>query len=216
MSRIETTLHHIVQMPGAPAGEKHPTLIMLHGRGADEQDLFGLADYLDDRFLVISARAPFPFSYGGGFTWYDILEVGKPEPAMFQESYTRLCQFFDDVKKNYPVDATKIFLLGFSMGTMMSYALSLTRPKEIAGVIANSGYIPEGTDLQFRWNELGTTSFFVAHGIHDPVIPVAMGRRARMLLEQPNAHLVYKEYPMAHQISEQSLSDMAHWLTERL
>jgi len=216
MKAIESSLVHIIQEPRTPVGEKFPTLIMLHGRGANEHDLFGLAEYLDERLLVISARAPYPFQYGGGFTWYDILEVGRPEPKMFAESYKRLNQFFDDVKKNYPVDESNIFLLGFSMGTMMSYSLALTRPDEIAGVIANSGYVPEETDLQFQWNNLNGTSFFVAHGTHDPIIPVSMGRRARFLFEQSNADLMYKEYSMAHQISDESLRDMAQWLSSKL
>ncbi len=216
MKIIESSLTHIIQEPRKPFGEKFPTLIMLHGRGADEHDLFGLADYLDERLLVISARAPYPFQYGDGFTWYDILEVGRPEPKMFGESTKRINQFFDDVKKHYPVDESNIFLLGFSMGTMMSYSLALTRPNEIAGVIANSGYVPEETDLKFQWDKLNGTSFFVAHGTHDPIIPISMGRRARLLLEQANADLTYNEYPMAHQISDESLGDMSRWLSEKL
>ena len=145
MNTIQTSLYHIIQEPSKSSAEKHPTLIMLHGRGSDEQDLFGLADYFDERLLVISARAPYPFQYGGGFTWYDLMEVGKPDLTMFAESCHKLNQFFDDVKKGYPVNPSKIFLFGFSMGTMMSYSLALTRPKEISGIVANSGYIPEGT-----------------------------------------------------------------------
>lgn len=216
MKKIETSLHHIIHVPDGQNTAKRPALIMLHGRGADEQDLFGLTDYLDDRLFVISARAPYQFQYGGGFTWYDMLEIGKPELKMFSNSYRKLNQFLDDVKKSYPVDPLKIFLFGFSMGTIMSYALALTEPGEFAGVIANSGYIPEDAGLTLQWNKIGATSFFVAHGIQDPIIPVSMGRRARFLLEQANAQLVYKEYPMAHQISEQSLSDMAEWLSEHL
>jgi phospholipase/carboxylesterase len=189
---------------------------MLHGRGADEHDLLGLADYLDDKAFIISVRAPYNFPYSGGFTWYDMLENGSPEPTMFAESFGKLNTFVDDCKMKYPVDPSKIFLLGFSMGTIMSYALALTRPNEFAGVIANSGYIPEDAPLNFQWDGIKNTSFFVAHGIQDPIIPVSMARRARFLLEQANAPLVYNEYPMAHQISDQSLSDMAEWLAKKL
>ena len=132
---------------------------------------------------------------------------------MFDESYRRLTQFFADVKTGYPIDPTAIFLLGFSMGTMMSYALSLTDPGSVKGIIANSGYIPEETDLKFQWDRITGMHFFVAHGLHDPVIPVQFARRARLLLEQANVDLIYREYPMAHQISEESLNDMSVWLT---
>ncbi|HZY09637.1 MAG TPA: phospholipase, partial [Bacteroidota bacterium] len=96
------------------------------------------------------------------------------------------------------------------------YALALTKPTEVAGVVANSGYIPEETDLQFQWDALNGTPFFVSHGLHDPVIPVQFGRRARFLLEQAHVDLTYHEYPIGHQISEESLRDMSAWLTEKL
>jgi phospholipase/carboxylesterase len=189
---------------------------MLHGRGANEDDLLGLAEYLDDRFFIVSPRAPFPFEWGGGFTWYEVIEVGSPEPKMFTESYSKLSQFLDDVVKGYPIDPERIFLLGFSMGTMMAYSVLLTKPELIAGVVANSGYVPEETDLKFQWNKLHGKSLFIAHGIDDPVISVQLGRRAKELFSKTQADVTYKEYSMAHQISEESLSDFSHWLTERL
>jgi phospholipase/carboxylesterase len=216
MNLIQTTLKHKILPSRKKDQAKHPTLILLHGRGASEDDLLGLSEYMDERFMFIAARAPFPFQFGGGYTWYDLLEVGKPEPKMFSESYSRLVQFFEDVKKGYPVDPSKIFLLGFSMGTMMSYSLALTIPQAVVGVVANSGYIPEETDLKFQWDKIGTTSFFVAHGLYDQVIPVQFGRRAKELLEKYNANLTYREYDMGHQINEESLNDIAKWLTQKL
>ena len=216
MKPIDSALFHRVLMPEQSAASRHPTLIMLHGRGADEEDLLGLSSYLDGRLLIISARAPFPFPYGGGFTWYDMQEIGAPDEQMFNESYAKLSNFVTDIMKNYPIDASQLFLLGFSMGTVMSYALSLTMPERFAGVIANSGYVPEGTHLAFRWKELLRADFFIAHGIQDPVIPVSFGRKAKELLESAGAQLTYREYPMGHQINETSLNDMASWLTQRL
>src|SRR5712692_7168329 len=172
MNLIQTSLTHKIISPNSSTLTKHPTLIMLHGRGADENDLLGLAEHLDGRLLIISARAPFPFQWGGGYAWYDVLEVGKPEPKMFEESYKKLLQFLEDVTQGYPVDLHRIFLFGFSMGTMMAYALFLTRPELIAGVVANSGYVPEKTDLKFQWNKLAGKSVFIAHGMSDPVISV--------------------------------------------
>lgn len=220
METIATSLHHLIREPrprgGSPEDERHPTVILLHGRGADEHDLLGLAEHLDPRLMFISARAPFPFEHNMGFTWYDILDVGRPEPEMFRTSYDKLVTFVTDVRNQYPVDTDRLFLLGFSMGTMMSFSLALTHPEWFRGVVANSGYIPEGTHLTFRWKELGGIEFFVAHGVLDPVIPVAFGRQARERLAAANASFVYREYPMAHQISEESLRDMAVWLAERL
>jgi phospholipase/carboxylesterase len=190
--------------------------MLLHGRGADEEDLLGLADVLDDRLLLLSPRAPYPFGYGGGFTWYDVGEVGEPEPEMFRQSYDRLSIFVSDALARYPIDPAKLFLFGFSMGTVMSFALSLTQPSLFRGVVANSGYVPERTDLRFRWKELERTDFLIIHGTQDPVIPVAFGRRSDELFRTSNAPYQYREYPMAHQISEESLGDINAWLRTRL
>ena len=216
MNLIHTTLVHKIVTPRLASSGKHPTLIMLHGRGANEDDLLGLAKYLDERLFVISARAPFPFQYGGGFTWYDVLEVGRPEPKMFAESYRKLLQFFDDVKREYPVDPMKIIFFGFSMGTMMSYAIALTKPEAVAGVIANSGYVPEDTGLVLQWEEIKGKPFFVAHGLYDPVIPISFGQRSKELLEKSGAAVTYREYDMGHEISEDSLNEMMHWLSRQL
>jgi phospholipase/carboxylesterase len=216
MKTIDSTLFHRVLPPGGHTTAIHPTLIMLHGRGADEEDLLGLAPYLDKRLLVVSVRAPFPFPFGGGYTWYDVGAVGTPEPTMFRTSHEKLSAFVQDAVKNYPINPRNLFLLGFSMGTVMSYSLALTQPRIVRGVVANSGYVPEGTHLTLRWNDLSTVEFFVAHGTNDPVIPIQFGRRAKKLLSDAKARFTYKEYPMAHEISEESLTDLAVWLTQVL
>jgi phospholipase/carboxylesterase len=216
MKAIESTLFHIVEAPRTATGPVHPTLVLLHGRGADEEDLLGLSSSLDKRFLILSVRAPYPFEYSGGFTWYDIDEVGTPEPAMFKSSYDKLSSFVSDALAHYPIDKKHLYLFGFSMGTVMSYALALTQPGLFRGVIANSGYVAEGTHLAYQWNQLGNTEFFVTHGTQDPVIPVQMARKAKGLLEAAHARFDYKEYPMSHQISEESLQDFSIWLTRHL
>jgi phospholipase/carboxylesterase len=212
MKEILTTLEHRVLLPEGIGAGKHPTVIMLHGRGADEEDLIGLAEHYDSRLLVLSVRAPYPYSYGSGYTWYDVGAVGTPEPVMFRQSYDRLSRFVDDVLHGYPVDLSHVYLLGFSMGTVMAFALSLSRPELFRGVIANSGYVPEGTHLSFRWRELGRIAYFIAHGTEDPVIPIDFARRAKRLFEESNARIEYREYDMGHEISEQSIRDSASFI----
>jgi phospholipase/carboxylesterase len=216
MESNESALFHRVIQPRTPHPSSNPALILLHGRGADEEDLLGLASYLDDRFLILSVRAPYPFQFGGGYTWYDVGQVGTPEPTMFKISYNKLASFINDSLTQHPIDKTRVFLLGFSMGTVMSYALALTNPAMFRGVAANSGYVPENTHLTFLWSQVASTEFFITHGTHDPVIPVQLGRRAKQLLEEGRARFEYKEYPMAHEISQESLDDVSSWLTERL
>ncbi|HUN64535.1 MAG TPA: alpha/beta hydrolase-fold protein [Bacteroidota bacterium] len=212
MQHIQTSLHHRTRDAKIKTGQKHPTLVLLHGRGADENDLLSLADYLDERLFLVSVRAPFQFPAGGGYTWYDLLEVEKPEPKMFDESYQKLIRFMDDICREYPVDPARLFLCGFSMGTIMSYALALTKPGTFAGVIANSGYVPEQAGLTFDWHQIRRKPFFVSHGLYDPVIPVSFGRRAKDLLQKAEADLSYREYESGHQFGEDVLNDIMRWL----
>jgi phospholipase/carboxylesterase len=197
-------------MPEAAGAGPHPLLVLLHGRGADEEDLLSLAPVLDERLLVLSVRAPQPFE-GGGYTWYDLGgPVGQPEQVSFAASSKALMDFLQVAVAGYPVDPGRVFLFGFSMGAVMSLALSLTRPELFRGVCAHSGYVPEGVPI--RWDALAGPEYFLLHGTEDPVIPVVMARRAQRLFAASNARFFYREYPMQHQISEESLSDIREWI----
>ena len=216
-SIISTTLIHKVRPPDGSSAGKAPLLIFLHGRGTNEDDLLGLADYLDPRFFIVSARAPFPFQQApGSHTWYEVHEIGTPHPEQFAESYSRLRQFVHDMQTGYPVDPKNTFLFGFSMGSIMSFALGLTVPGVVRGIVAHSGYIPENAGLTFAWKSLQNLSVFIAHGSEDPVIPIEHGRRANELLSATAADVTYREYPILHTISEESLNDVSDWLQKRL
>jgi phospholipase/carboxylesterase len=218
---ISSTLVHKIRPPAEAGSRPHPALILLHGMATNENDLLGLADCLDPRFFILSVRAPYRCGEEPGiYTWYDVHAIGKdtglPHPEQFEESYNRLVQFILDVKRHYPVDGRRVFLLGFSMGGVLSLTLSLTKPEIIRGIVAHSGYIRENTTMKFAWNRLQSLSVFLAHGVDDPVIPVRLARRAQDLLSRTNADLTYKEYPIPHTISEQSLHDLSNWLETRI
>ena len=211
MKLIETTLtHQIAPFDEAQPGP-HPVLVLLHGRGANEEDLLGLVPYLDPRLLCVAVRAPFFYPYGG-FTWYDLHDIGSPNREQFEESYNRLLEFLDDVQRYYPVDPNQTFLLGFSMGAVIAYSLALTVPAKIKGLVAHSGYVPEHLSPAFQWKSLANTSCFVAHGVYDPVIPIEFGRKAKQLFSKNGVTLEYREYPIQHQISDESLHDLGDWL----
>jgi len=186
---------------------------MLHGRGADEEDLLNLAPMFDSRFMIFSPRAPFPYMEGGGYTWYDIREMGAPDQVKFPESCTRLSRFITDVLAAYPVDPNRLFLLGFSMGTVMSLSMALTHPELFRGISANSGYLVEKSHLTMRWNEIAQHEFFLTHGSLDPIVPVEMARRAKHLLESANARVTYQEYPVGHQMTEEGIAAVSAWMT---
>jgi phospholipase/carboxylesterase len=216
MKPSQLTLLHKYLRPRRETAGRPPGLILLHGRGADEDDLLGLSEYFDDRLFVISPRAPFAFALGGGHTWYDLEEIGRPDRAMFMESYGKLKKFLAEAGEAYGLDPARTFCCGFSMGSIMAFAIALTEPDLFAGVMANSGYIPEDAGMEFRWEGVKGKPFFIGHGIYDPVIPYSYSRRAKELLESHSAIVTHREYDMGHQINEESLNDMIAWLTPRL
>lgn len=212
---MKGSLEHVASSLPTNGSGPYPTILLLHGRGSNENDLLGLAPYLDPRFFLVAVRAPLAFPYGG-YTWYSMQEVGAPHPDEFAESHQRLSEFLESAREHYPIDPGQLFLLGFSMGTVMAFSIALTRPDQVRGVVAHSGYIPEQTTLRFQWDALQNTDFFVAHGMEDPVIPVSFGRRSRELLEASNASLTYREYPIGHHVSDESVRDLSSWLKQRL
>lgn len=202
----------------ARSGEPpHPALLLLHGRGTDENDLLPLAGEIDDRLFGISARAPFQFPWGG-YAWYglDPNGVGYPEQESLLASLDLLHRFVTEITRAYPVDPTRLFVAGFSMGSVMSGTLALTDPERIAGAMILSGYFPLHNDLSLKLDEAAGHPIFQGHGTYDNVIPVRFGRETRDYLERTPVQLTYREYPMAHQISGPELADMRAWMQERI
>jgi phospholipase/carboxylesterase len=212
-----TGLLHRDAPPLAGGPGPHPALVLLHGRGADENDLRGLVPALDPRFHVFSVRAPRPFTWGGGYAWYDVEEIGRPIAAQFQESLSLLSDFISGIAVP-PIDPSRVFLLGFSMGAVMAHAIALSNPDAIAGVVAHSGYLPDEKDtgLRIARERLEGRPWFVAHGTEDPLLPIHLGRESRDRLSTLGVDLTYREYPIGHWISEESLADLSAWLTGHL
>jgi phospholipase/carboxylesterase len=210
-----SSLFYKVAPLGSNQAGPHPTLILLHGRGTDENDLLDLTSSFDPRLLVVSIRAPYRFPYGG-YTWFDLNEQSRVNFDQLIEGRDALIRCLDDVQQKHSVDLKRIFLFGFSMGAMMSLTVSLSHPDRFKGVIAHSGMLLKNDKLKYRWNELDEISFFIAHGTHDPIVPVESSRQAYQKLMDANADVIYREYPIQHTISEESLSDAAIWLQQKI
>lgn len=208
---VPASLEHAVYYPTKTA-DKYPAIIALHGRGTDEHDLaplvfsLGLVDA-----LVISPRAPRPFEFGGGFAWYDLGEEGVPHPETFHASLDLLRRFIAEIKAGYALDPDRIILLGFSQGTVMAYAAALLDPDLFRGIAALSGYIPQRSGLVFSLERLGVLSAFISHGTYDQVIPVRLGRESAELLKRAGVRVEYREYPMGHEVREETLRDLSAW-----
>ena len=214
------TLKYRYKEPAKTTDEKPPLLILLHGIGADENDLFGLASFLDERFFIASVQAPFTLPYGG-YAWFElILEPNKPmgyNANQFEQSRQMIFEFIDAIIAEHDLDADRVYLCGFSQGSMMSMSCLLQNPKKFAGVVAMSGRaITEMIPADSNSDDFKDFPVLVTHGIYDPVLPIENGRATKELLSRLPVELEYKEYPMAHEISQESLRDVTDWLSVKL
>src|SRR4051812_14570922 len=144
-SASELNLTHIVRPAQQADRDGTPGLLLLHGRGADEEDLMGLQAALDPRLTIVSARAP--FRLGPGFAWYDMPQVGRPDEDTFHAALDALGEFMDGLIAVYGIDPQRLFLMGFSQGAIMSAALALTMSHKVRGVVMHSGYVPANSGL---------------------------------------------------------------------
>jgi phospholipase/carboxylesterase len=194
-------------------------LILHHGRGTDERDLLGLADVLDpDRNLhVVSPRGPLELPGWPGYHWYVVPRVGYPDPETFWASYRALAGLHDELWERTGLGSEQTILGGFSMGSVMSYALGLGpgRPAP-AGIMALSGFVPTVDGWQPELGGREATRAFIAHGRNDPVMEVAFARRARELLEAGGLPVSYHESDAGHHIDPEHVPAMVDWLRETL
>ncbi len=200
-------------------GGRPPLLLLLHGIGSNEEDLFGLTPYIDGRFLVLSLRAPFVLG-AGSYGWFNIEFTPRglvADIAQAKQSLGMLPGFIEEAVAAYGADGRCVYLGGFSQGAMMSLALMLTRPELVAGVAAMSGRLPaQVLERPPDREALEGLPVIITHGIYDPVLPVENGRAAREFLEALPVELTYREYPMGHEVSMESLRDVTKWLGESL
>lgn len=212
-------LRYVTAPPRQVERGRPPLLILLHGFGSNEQDLFGLVPALDGRCLAISPRAPVVVQ-SDAYAWFEITftETGIiANTAQALDSRDRLIDFIEWAVAEHAADPDRVYLLGFSQGAIMSVAAALARPRLIAGVIAMSGRVyPEMVPADADRAALAGKPFLVVHGTLDETLPITNGRASRELLEALGVDLTYREYVMGHEVSPESLADVAAWLHERL
>jgi phospholipase/carboxylesterase len=198
-----------------PAG----LLILHHGRGADEHDLLGLADVLDPerRLHVVTPRAPLTLPGWPGYHWYTVPRVGYPDHDTFHAAFSELASFHDSTWQRTGITPGQTVLGGFSMGSVMSYALGLSGDRPVpAGILAFSGFIPTVDDWQPDLPSRAGLPVFIAHGRRDPVMDVAFARRARELLEEAGLKITYLESDAAHHIDRAHVPAATSWLAGAL
>jgi phospholipase/carboxylesterase len=199
-----------------PEGEPDGALVLFHGRGADELDLYPLIDMLDPdkRLLGVTPRGPLSFPPGGAH-WYALHEVGYPDRETFLATYRDVGEWLDAFLEERGIGHDRTVLGGFSQGAVMAYSFALGqgRPRP-AAVIALSGFIPSVDGFELDLTEIPPVA--TGHGTFDPVISVEFGRRARQLLEEAGASVLYREYPLPHAIDPRFLVEVQAWLAVAL
>jgi phospholipase/carboxylesterase len=201
------------------AGDAAGLLVLHHGRGADEHDLLGLADVLDpeQRLHVVTPRAPLTVPGWPGNHWYMVPRVGYPDTDSFHAAHQRLATFHDELWERTGIAPESTVFGGFSMGSVMSYALGLdgARPAP-AGILAFSGFVPtvDGWQPDVAGRAESGLRAFVAHGRNDPVMDVAFARSARALLEAGEVPVDYHESDAAHHIDPDHVPAAVAWLGE--
>ena len=218
-------------------GRGNRLLMLIHGYGADEEDLAPLASVLDPagRFFAVCPRGPLEVDLGGGWDpaagggwvgakWYDRSEDGVIDPGSLQRSIVALDHLLDELCDEHGFRRHESVIIGFSQGGAMALALSLrdstkARP---AGVACLSGMLQNPPWLRYAWDDgwpaqrapEGFPSLYVQHGTHDPMVDVEQGRRTRDTLEAHGIAVEYHEYAMQHEIRPESIVDLRAWLEQ--
>jgi phospholipase/carboxylesterase len=204
---------HYSERPAAEAARG--LLVLNHGRGTDERDLLGLADALDPArsFQLVTPRAPLRLPGSPGYHWYVVPRVGYPDPQTFDAAFQALADLHDELWASTGIPPAATVFGGFSMGTVMSYALGLGRDRPApAGILAFSGFIPSVESWEPAFTGREHTKAFVAHGRNDPVIDVSFAHTARETLEAAGLDVDYHESDVGHHIDPAHVSAAASWL----
>jgi phospholipase/carboxylesterase len=214
MTTKDLSLTHLVR-PSSLAS-KAPLILMLHGYGSDENDLFSFANELPEEYIVISLKAPLALQPSGN-AWYAInfdAQKGKfsdIEQAILSRKLVKT--FLEEAIEAYPIDKSKVSLLGFSQGTILSFALALSYPEVIKNVIGLSGYVDINMiEAGYESKDFSHLKVYNSHGSEDQVIPVEWARQNKPLLDKLNIDMVYEEYLEGHGINPQNFQSLKNWL----
>lgn len=219
MSPTPLSLDYLLRPPSIES-ENPPAIFMFHGYGSNEEDLFSFASELPTEAIIFSVQAPYkmePF----GHAWYAInfdAEYGKwSDDEQAITSRDKIVAFIDEASKAYNFDVNNVTLLGFSQGTILSYAVALSYPEKIKNVIALSGYINQGILLDdYQAKDHSLLNIYASHGQVDQVIPLEWAQKSPSILEELGINFKYEEFPIGHGVSQQNFYSFRDWLIKQL
>lgn len=216
-SDVPNSLYYLVKHPKTESS-KTPLVILLHGVGSNEKDLFSFANQLPGNFMVVSARAPFEIGKDS-YAWYEVdFSKGKPiiNKDNAEKSRNTIIQFIDELKQKYTFDDSQIFLCGFSQGAIMAFSVGLTQPDKIKGIAVMSGRLLEEVKPLIKPSaSLKNLNVFISHGNNDNVLGVHYARESVTYLQTLGINPAFKEYPEGHTISNAMLADLINWLSKK-
>jgi phospholipase/carboxylesterase len=192
-------------------------LILMHGYGSDEKDLFELAKMFPENYFIIAPRAPYNVAGTLGYQWYEMKEINGQRDGDAQQlakSRASITKFVTQVSNKYKVTPDRIYLSGFSQGAIMSYQVGLTQPEAVKGIAVLSGMIYPSLQQYIKQTPaLYKLKIFIAHGTADNRIPYSKGKEAKELLENKGLKPEFHEYlSMGHTITADEIRDMNKWL----
>lgn len=216
--QLDIPFHYLLREPKKSSSHV-PVVLMLHGYGSHEGDLFSFADSLPEECCVIALRAPLRLDFGG-YAWYEInwqadgnkwtnLEQAEASIALLNTT-------IDALKVQLQFEKWDLHLFGFSQGAILSYALAFRFPDKIKYVEALSGYMVKELIPEQVPTAVQKLDFFISHGNMDPVIPIQWGKTAADILESAKISHTFREYPMAHGVTPQCFNDLLAWMKERM
>jgi len=200
-----------------PAGFRPgaPLVVLLHGRGADKDDLASLSEFLPEGAAAAFPRAPFPaapWGYGPGFAWYRFLGGARPEPESFSEGQAALDRYLAALPARLPHPPGPMVLGGFSQGGTSALAWALAHPGRVAGVLMLSGFLAEHPSVVVGPGTAKGLEVFWGHGTQDPNIPHTLGEAGRTALLAAGARVDAHDYPMGHSIVREEMENASEWL----
>jgi len=203
-----------------PAGNgPHPTVLALHGWGANAMDLLGLAPYLaDGQFLVLcpQGRVEVPLGPMVGYGWFPLTMNATADPHELERGIDAARSFLDAAEQRYPIDRKRTVIVGFSQGGVVAYALALRDPQRFAGLVALSSWLPEPMAQSLATANRQQLATLVHHGASDDLIDVARARESVERLRALQVPVAYREFDMGHQISAESIADLSTWLQDKI
>jgi phospholipase/carboxylesterase len=212
----DLSLRYVLNVPsGKPDDASMPLVIVMHGRGADANDLADLAPMIDDGYRFVFPNAAKPFEAAPGYTfgwsWFD---GWPPEGNSIVDSRTKLIALIDELAARYPTPEGKLVLAGFSQGGMMAIDVGFRTQQKVAGIVVMSGAIYEADMPDLRAQR--DLPVLLIHGTLDDMIPVVNARRTRHILESHGVNPEYHEFPMGHHVTPESMAVVQEFLGRAL